>query len=41
MKLQYNFHQRYYGCLKDLDVGMAFGKQLGLEQELKYLQESL
>jgi len=41
MKLQFHLQQKYLSQLKELDFGLIYCKKLGLEKEIKYLQESI
>lgn len=41
MKLQFHLQQKYLSQLKELDFGLIYCKKLGLEKEIKYLQENI
>ena len=41
MKLHFNLLHRYFTTLRELDFGLGFGKQLGMEREIRYLQETI
>lgn len=41
MKLQFHLQQRYLAIIRELDFGSLNCKQLGLEKEIKYVQENI
>lgn len=41
MKLQFNLQQKYLSNIKELDFNLTHCKNLGLEKEIKYLQDQI
>ena len=41
MKLHFSLQQKYLAAVKECDLGLMHCRALGLEKEVKYLQESV
>jgi hypothetical protein len=41
MKIHFHLQQKYLSNLKELDFGMNHCKKLGLEKEVRYLQDGI